>query len=79
MNTDPARIPVIIGVGQINDRENVHDALGLMVAALEAADMDAGGGWISQLGSGGEPNQLSKIGGLRSSFGHTFWTCAQIC
>lgn len=48
MNTDPARIPVIIGVGQINDRENVHDALGLMVAALEAADRDAGGGWISQ-------------------------------
>ena len=35
MNTDPARIPVIIGVGQINDRQNVHDALGLMVAAVE--------------------------------------------
>ena len=64
MNTDPARIPVIIGVGQINDRENVHDALGLMVAALEAADMDAGGGWISQLDSIAVVNQISfpKLG-----------------
>ena len=48
MNTDPARIPVIIGVGQFNDRECVHDALGLMVAALEKADEDAGGGWIAK-------------------------------
>ena len=41
MNADPARTPVIIGVGQFNDRDNVHDSLGLMVAALEAAG-DAG-------------------------------------
>jgi acetyl-CoA C-acetyltransferase len=51
MNTDPNRIPVIIGVGQINDRECVHDSLGLMIAALEAADGDAGGGWIAELDS----------------------------
>jgi acetyl-CoA C-acetyltransferase len=51
MNTDPNRIPVIIGVGQINDRECVHDSLGLMIAALELADTDAGRGWISQLDS----------------------------
>lgn len=51
MNTDPTRIPVIIGVGQINDRANAQDSLGLMIAALEAADTDAGGGWIAQLDS----------------------------
>ncbi len=64
MNTDPARIPVIIGVGQFNDRECVHDALGLMVAALEKADEDAGGGWIGKLDSIAVVNQISfpKIG-----------------
>jgi acetyl-CoA C-acetyltransferase len=51
MNTDPNRIPVIIGVGQINDRECDHDSLGLMIVALEQADADAGGGWIAQLDS----------------------------
>jgi acetyl-CoA C-acetyltransferase len=45
------RIPVIIGVGQFNDRECVHDSLGLMVEALKKADADAGGGWISRLDS----------------------------
>jgi acetyl-CoA C-acetyltransferase len=48
---DENRIPVIIGVGQVNDRECVHDSLGLMVEALGKADADAGGGWISQLDS----------------------------
>ncbi|MBY6013323.1 acetyl-CoA acetyltransferase [Qipengyuania gaetbuli] len=47
---DPNRIPVIIGVGQINDRiENPGDALdpiGLMAEALRRADADAGGGWL---------------------------------
>ncbi len=51
MNTDPTRIPVIIGVGQINDRASQQDSLGLMVAALQVADGDAGGGWIAQLDS----------------------------
>ena len=44
--TDPERIPVIIGVGQVNDRPDDPDAgldsLGLMVAALKAAAADAG-------------------------------------
>jgi acetyl-CoA C-acetyltransferase len=44
-------IPVIIGVGQVNDRECVHDSLGLMIVALTKADEDAGGGWIGQLDS----------------------------
>ncbi|MFM7028660.1 MAG: acetyl-CoA acetyltransferase [Chakrabartia sp.] len=64
MNSDPARIPVIIGVGQINDRDNVHDALGLMIAAMDAADADAGGGWIPRLDSIAVVNQISfpKLG-----------------
>ena len=44
--TDPERIPVIIGVGQINDRpddpDQGLDSLGLMVAALKIAADDAG-------------------------------------
>ncbi len=64
MMTDPTRIPVIIGTGQINDRECVHDSLALMVAALERADTDAGGGWIAVLDSIAVVNQISfsKLG-----------------
>lgn len=44
--TDPERIPVIIGVGQVNDRpadpDDGLDSLGLMVAALKIAAKDAG-------------------------------------
>jgi acetyl-CoA C-acetyltransferase len=59
MNTDPTRIPVIIGVGQINDRESTHDSLALMVQALEAADADGGGGWIKRLDSLAVVNQIA--------------------
>jgi acetyl-CoA C-acetyltransferase len=52
---DPARIPVIIGVGQVSDRTNdpeaALDTVGLMAAALAAADEDAGGGWLQRLES----------------------------
>src|SRR3546814_3311023 len=44
--TDPERIPVIIGCGQVNDRpddpDQGLDSLGLMVAALKLAADDAG-------------------------------------
>ena len=44
--TDPERIPVIIGVGQVNDRpddpDRGLDSLGLMVEALKVAAQDAG-------------------------------------
>jgi acetyl-CoA C-acetyltransferase len=50
--TDPARNPVIIGVGEINDRPTADadglDSVGLMVAAARRADGDAGGGWLEQ-------------------------------
>ena len=56
---DENHIPVIIGVGQVNDRECVHDSLGLMVQALTKADADGGGGWIDQLDSIAVVAQLS--------------------
>lgn len=48
---DPNYTPVVIGVGQVNDRESIHDSLGLMVEALAKADVDAGGGWIAKADS----------------------------
>lgn len=48
--TDPERIPVIIGGGQINDRTDdparAMDSLELMAAALRAAESDIGAGSI---------------------------------
>ncbi len=58
-------IPVIIGVGQINDRDEPDrpasglDSLGLMESALHAADADAGGGWLTRLDSLGVVDQIS--------------------
>jgi acetyl-CoA C-acetyltransferase len=59
------RIPVIIGVGQVNDRDEPNtaglslDSLGLMEAALRAADRDAAGGWLCRLDSLGVVDQIS--------------------
>jgi len=50
--TDPNRIPVIVGVGQINDRPDDPmeglDSTGLMAEAIRKADQDAGGGWLAR-------------------------------
>jgi acetyl-CoA C-acetyltransferase len=52
MSQDPARIPVIVGVGQINDRpgpgQDGLDSVELMAAAARAADADAGGGFLER-------------------------------
>ena len=52
---DPALTPVIIGVGQINDRpmqpQDGLDPIGLMSAALRRSDEDAGGGWLDRCNS----------------------------
>jgi acetyl-CoA C-acetyltransferase len=57
------RIAVIIGVGQINDRptdpEQGLDSLDLMVAAMNLADADARGGWLSRLDSLAVVDQIS--------------------
>lgn len=60
---DAEKIAVIVGVGQVNDRPADPmaglDALGLMVAALEAADRDAGGGWLADADSVAVVQQIS--------------------
>ena len=63
MSDDAARIPVIVGVGQVNDRPKDPreglDPIGLMEAALREADRDAGTGWISRLDSLAVVDQIS--------------------
>ncbi|MEZ5970975.1 MAG: hypothetical protein R3C31_04125 [Hyphomonadaceae bacterium] len=45
---DENKIPVIVGVGQINDRDERLNSIELMAAALRHADEDGGGGWLSR-------------------------------
>jgi acetyl-CoA C-acetyltransferase len=63
IQNNESRIPVIIGVGQYNDRPlldvNGMDSLGLMLEALRRADRDAGGGWLSDIQSLGVVGQIS--------------------
>jgi acetyl-CoA C-acetyltransferase len=60
---DPERTPVIIGVGQINDRpdrpEDGLDSLGLMIAAARAAAADAGLAGLADIDSLGVVAQIS--------------------
>jgi len=63
MQTDPERIPVIVGVGQVNDRpadpSTGLDSAGLMAAALRAAEQDARGSWLADLDSLAVVDQIS--------------------
>jgi acetyl-CoA C-acetyltransferase len=52
-------IPVIVGVGQVNDRESGLDSQRLMEVALREADADAGGGWLARLDSLAVVDQIS--------------------
>lgn len=67
---DPERIPVIIGVGQINDRPEDPDMgldpPGLMAAALRLAEQDAGGDVLARLDSLAIVDQISfrELGNL---------------
>jgi acetyl-CoA C-acetyltransferase len=80
-------IPVIIGVGQINDREEPNkasvrlDSLGLMEAALRAADLDAGGGWLGQLDSLGVVDQISfpELGDVSAPLAKRVGAAPRIC
>lgn len=60
---DETRIPVIIGVGQINDRPaddaEALDSRQLMEASIRAADKDAGGGFIARIDWLGITRQIS--------------------
>ena len=68
--SDPERIPVIVGVGQVNDRPDDPDvgldSLGLMVAALREAERDAGGNLLAGLHSLAIVDQISfgELGNL---------------
>ena len=68
MSVPESRIPVIVGVGQVNDRPEVPhegmDSLGLMVEALKRADADAGSGWLEGLSAILTVDQISfpKLG-----------------
>ncbi|MGQ0532711.1 MAG: acetyl-CoA acetyltransferase [Caulobacteraceae bacterium] len=46
---DENKIPVIVGVGQINDRDESLNSVELMAAALRNADADGGGGWLARI------------------------------
>lgn len=65
---DAEKVAVIVGVGQVNDRPADpmagKDALGLMIAALEEAEKDAGGkdaggGWLADVESVAVVQQIS--------------------
>ena len=62
-NLAETRIPVIIGVGQVNDRPaedaDALDSQQLMEAAIGAADKDAGGGFIPRIDWLGITRQIS--------------------
>ena len=63
MSVSDDRIPVIIGVGELNDRPDIPtegmSSPALMAAALELADQDAGGGWLARIQSLDIVNQIS--------------------
>ena len=52
MKQNPDRIPVIVCVGEVNDRpasdQEARNSLQLMLAALAAAGDDSGGGWLER-------------------------------
>ncbi|HTD73109.1 MAG TPA: hypothetical protein VK652_06245 [Steroidobacteraceae bacterium] len=80
-------IPVIIGAGQVNDRDEPGksslglDSLGLMEAALRAADSDAGGGWLPRLESLGVVDQISfpELGDVSAPLAARVGAAPRIC
>ncbi|MGA0604481.1 acetyl-CoA acetyltransferase [Phenylobacterium sp. VNQ135] len=85
MRDDAARIPVIVGVGQLNDRPTDPrqglDPIGLMEAALREADRDAGTGWIARLDSLAVVDQLSfrELGDVSSPLAAKLGAKPRLC
>ena len=82
---DETRIPVIVGVGQINDRPTADQAglnsLDLMQAALRIADGDGGGGWLQQIDSLAVIAQLSfpQLGDVSKPLAEATWDTPTRC
>ena len=80
---DAERTPVIVGVGQINDRpsdpDQGLDTLGLMEASLRRADEDAGGGWLADLDGISTVDQITYLGltGIPEKLAAAFGACVQ--
>jgi acetyl-CoA C-acetyltransferase len=80
-------VPVIIGIGQFNDRDEAGkaslrlDSLGLMEAALRLADSDAGGGWLPRLDSLGVVDQISfpELGDVSAPLAARVGAAPRIC
>ncbi|MBV9509117.1 MAG: acetyl-CoA acetyltransferase [Caulobacteraceae bacterium] len=78
-------IPVIIGVGQVNDRPASPaeglDSRGLTAAALRAADADAGGGWLERLDSLALVDQVSfrELGDFTAALAEEFGAKPRYC
>jgi len=79
------QVPVIVGVGQVCDRPvdptQGLDSLGLMLAALRAADRDGGGGWLPRLGSLAVVDQISfrQLGDLSRPLAEALGACPANC
>lgn len=82
---DPERIPVVVGVGQLNDRpmDLVHgrNSLDLMEAALRLANEDGGGGWLADLDSLAVIDQISfpELGDLSGALAQRFGANPRYC
>ncbi len=78
-------VPVIVGVGQINDRPvdaaQGLDSTGLMAAALRAADADAGGGWLADVGSLAVVDQISfpALGDMSAALAASLGARPRLC
>ncbi|MCC5886743.1 MAG: acetyl-CoA acetyltransferase [Gammaproteobacteria bacterium] len=85
MEKEAARIPVIVGVGQLNDRPSDPDAgldsQALMREALRLADRDAGGGWLARLDALLVVNQIScpELGDVAAGLAAELGIAPKIC
>jgi acetyl-CoA C-acetyltransferase len=85
MSQDQSHSPVIIGVGEINDRpSNPSEGLNaqeLMEVALRNADEDAGGGWLGRLDSLAVVAQLScpELDGIPAGLAERLNITPRIC
>ncbi|WP_375172886.1 hypothetical protein [Pseudooceanicola sp.] len=77
--------PVIVGVGQVNDRPEVaeegRDSLELMEAGLRLADRDAGGGWLAGLDRVATVDQISfpDLDGIAGTLAERLGATGAVC